>query len=114
MYPFITIQLSISNFHIQQVAAKNTPTLQSFISYLAIFCHFPPGGSARCAKVAKDPYAVLGVEPGSSVEEIRAAYRQRARSEHPDISDAPDAQAREGGAGGATTSLPWKMVIFHS
>jgi len=49
--------------------------------------------------VAKDPYAVLGVEPGSSVEEIRAAYRQRARSEHPDISDAPDAQ--EGGGG------PW-------
>lgn len=42
--------------------------------------------------MAKDPYAVLGVEPGSSVEEIRAAYRQRARSEHPDISDAPDAQ----------------------
>ena len=43
--------------------------------------------------MAKDPYAVLGVEPGSSLEEIRAAYRLRARREHPDISDAPDAQA---------------------
>ena len=49
--------------------------------------------------MAKDPYAVLGVEPGSSVEEIRAAYRQRARSEHPDISDAPDAQEGVGALG---------------
>ena len=42
--------------------------------------------------MAKDPYAVLGVEPGSTEQEIRAAYRQRARTEHPDINDAPNAE----------------------
>ena len=50
------------------------------------------GRIARLAKVAKDPYAVLGVEPGSTEQEIRAAYRQRARTEHPDINDAPNAE----------------------
>ena len=44
--------------------------------------------------MAKDPYAVLGVEPGSTEQEIRAAYRQRARTEHPDINDAPNAEVR--------------------
>lgn len=40
----------------------------------------------------KDPYDVLGVEPGCTESEIRAAYRQRARTDHPDISDAPNAE----------------------
>lgn len=46
--------------------------------------------------MAKDPYAVLGVEPGSTEQEIRAAYRQRARTEHPDINDAPNAEVLGG------------------
>ena len=32
----------------------------------------------------KDPYAVLGIAPGASKEEIRAAYRQLAGKYHPD------------------------------
>jgi hypothetical protein len=32
----------------------------------------------------KDPYEILGVKPGASPEEIRAAYRRSAQAYHPD------------------------------
>ena len=53
------------------------------------------GDAARCrvaCRSAKDPYEILGVDPASTESEIRAAYRQRARVDHPDISDAPNAE----------------------
>ena len=37
-----------------------------------------------------DPYAVLGVTPDATAEDIRAAYRQRARETHPDHGGDPD------------------------
>ena len=55
----------------------------------------PQSGAARwrvACRSAKDPYEILGVDPGSTESEIRAAYRQRARVDHPDISDAPNAE----------------------
>jgi len=42
----------------------------------------------------KDYYKTLGVERGASTAEIRAAYRRLARKYHPDVSKAPDAEAR--------------------
>ncbi len=44
---------------------------------------------------ARDPHDVLGVEPGASPEEVRAAWRSLARRHHPDLTaDDPDAARR--------------------
>jgi hypothetical protein len=43
----------------------------------------------------KDPYVVLGVAPGASLEEIKAAWRTLARRHHPDLTgDDPDVARR--------------------
>lgn len=62
--------------------------------------------------MAKDPYAVLGVEPGSTEQEIRAAYRQRARTEHPDINDAPNAEVLGGVKPCILQGLEVEMMII--
>jgi hypothetical protein len=41
-----------------------------------------------------DPYAVLGVQPGSSPAEIARAYRRKAKEWHPDIRGTEDALRR--------------------
>jgi hypothetical protein len=41
-----------------------------------------------------DPYAVLGVQPGSSPEAIARAYRQKAKEWHPDVRGTEDALRR--------------------
>jgi DnaJ domain len=55
--------------------------------------HHAPGGEAssdrrehawRRGRPAASPYEVLGVEPGATPEQIRAAYRQLAMRMHPD------------------------------
>lgn len=42
----------------------------------------------------RDYYEVLGVGRDASSDEVRRAYRQKARRHHPDVSDAPDAAER--------------------
>jgi hypothetical protein len=36
-------------------------------------------------------YNILGLQPDSTIEDIRKAYRRKARQYHPDINNAPDA-----------------------
>lgn len=40
----------------------------------------------------RDPYAVLGVPVHADLDAIGAAYRDKARRHHPDVSDEPDAE----------------------
>ena len=49
----------------------------------------PPALAAP--RVERDPWEVLGLEPGSSVDDVKKAYRRLSRLYHPDISPLPDA-----------------------
>ena len=42
------------------------------------------GSKSNARTDPKDPYAILGVKPGASPEEIQTAYRQAAQAYHPD------------------------------
>ena len=53
----------------------------------------------------KDYYAALGVARDADAEEIKKAYRKLARQHHPDMSKAPDAEARFKEAGEAYATL---------
>jgi hypothetical protein len=55
----------------------------------------PDGGDTLGLVPHKDPHSVLGVEPGASPEEIKAAWRGLARRHHPDLTgDDPELARR--------------------
>src|SRR6184192_1704166 len=46
------------------------------------------------ATAERDYYELLGVTRDASADEIKRAFRRLARELHPDVSEAPDAEAR--------------------
>ena len=62
----------------------------------------------------KDYYAALGVAKDADLEQIKKAYRKLARSYHPDVSKAPDAEARfkEAAEAYATLKNPEKRAAY--
>ncbi len=40
-----------------------------------------------------DPHAILGISPGATTEEVRAAFRAKARACHPDVNPGAGAAA---------------------
>ena len=62
----------------------------------------------------KDYYAALGVPRDADTEQIKKAYRKLARQHHPDVSNAPDAEARfkEAGEAYATLKDPEKRAAY--
>ena len=47
--------------------------------------------SVKLHGVSGSAYAILGVDPGASPDEVRRAYRQRAKESHPDRHGGSDA-----------------------
>lgn len=64
----------------------------------------------------KDYYAVLGVARDADADTIRKAYRKLARQHHPDMSKAPEAEARfkEVAEAYATLKDPQKRAAYDS
>jgi len=54
----------------------------------------------------QSPYAVLGVAPGATFEEIRRAYRAGMKTVHPDVTPGRESEAKRLTAAYATLSDP--------
>ena len=76
-------------FHIAMADGTYHPGEDAFLLRVAEIFDLPDGSFRRLKSrfvpdVAPDPYDVLGVEPGMTLKEIRATWRQLVRESHPD------------------------------
>ena len=76
-------------FHIAMADGTYHPGEDAFLLRVAEIFDLPDGSFRRLKSrfvpdAAPDPYDVLGVEPGMTLKEIRATWRQLVRESHPD------------------------------
>ncbi|WP_416881791.1 TerB family tellurite resistance protein [Marivita sp.] len=76
-------------FHIAMADGTYHPGEDAFLLRVAEIFELPEGSFRRLKSrfvpdAEPDPYDVLGVEPGMSLDEIRATWRQLVRESHPD------------------------------
>ena len=76
-------------FHIAMADGTYHPGEDAFLLRVAEIFDLPEGSFRRLKSrfvpdAEPDPYDVLGVEPGMSLDEIRAAWRKLVRESHPD------------------------------
>ena len=44
--------------------------------------------------MSENPYTVLGLSPGASDDEVKAAYKRLAKKYHPDLNPSPEAEEK--------------------
>ncbi|MGJ8603849.1 MAG: TerB family tellurite resistance protein [Marivita sp.] len=76
-------------FHIAMADGTYHPGEDAFLLRVAEIFDLPDGSFRRLKSrfvpdADRDPFEVLGVDPGMSLTEIRAAWRQLVRESHPD------------------------------
>src|SRR5678816_952236 len=66
------------------------------LSYARSVCRPPCGAAQRTlgSMAKRDPRDVLGIEPGASPTQIKAAWRRLARANHPDLTGDDPAASR--------------------
>ncbi|MFQ5622858.1 MAG: TerB family tellurite resistance protein [Paracoccaceae bacterium] len=77
-------------FHISMADGHYHPAEDEFLQQVAQEFGISQSAFARIRarhvpNAYADPYAVLGVEPGTPIEEIRAEWRRQVRETHPDV-----------------------------
>lgn len=71
-----------------------------------------PRAAGTLVAVATDPYAVLGVAPTASDDEVRAAYRARSMLLHPDLHQGrPEAVRQEAERAMAQLTAAYEAVL---
>lgn len=83
----VMIDLMEGLFHIATADGTFHPAEEAFLREVArIFCLTEACfRSLRARHVNDDPYAVLGIPPDASPEEIKKAWREAVKSSHPDV-----------------------------
>lgn len=87
--PAVLEQLLDALFHIAKADDQYHPAEQAFLEHVAELFGFDKTTFRRIQAKhtiapANDPYAILGVQPDASDEEVKRAYRKLVREHHPD------------------------------
>lgn len=111
-YLLSAVSVSRSSISRQSVLQSSTPGCASRTPAPRSFATRP---APKLPKKKKTFYEVLGVKHGCSEEEIKAAFREKAKALHPDVNaDDPKAQEKFQAVQEAYSVLgkPWKRLMY--